>query len=241
MKIQDFRTAGLIWAACLVGLALQPVQAAEMRAWGPEQATGAPNTQGPGDIQTAWASLTEDGMEEWLLLQYSQSVVPQKLRVFETYNPGAVVKITAVNDAGRETVLWQGTDPLRNQASGVAEFALNGNSNTRQIKLYLDSPAVPGWNEIDAVELIGKDGSRQWAKRASASSTYAETTGAVTVDGNRELGAHQNQAVIVHLDNDKTLSGTLLSTGPEFLVLREAGKQRRLFIAKNRVLWIETP
>jgi hypothetical protein len=33
---------------------------------------------------------------------------------------------------------------------------------------------VPGWNEIDAVELIGRDGSHQWAKQASASSTYAE-------------------------------------------------------------------
>jgi hypothetical protein len=45
------------------------------------------------------------------------------------------------------------------------------------IKVYLDTARVPGWNEVDAVELIGKDGSRQWAKRASASSTYADLSG----------------------------------------------------------------
>jgi hypothetical protein len=32
---------------------------------------------------------------------------------------------------------------------------------------------VPGWNEIDAVELIG-DGIRQWAKSAAASSSFSD-------------------------------------------------------------------
>jgi len=34
----------------------------------------------------------------------------------------------------------------------------------------LDTNRTPGWNEIDAVELIG--GGAQWAKQATASSTY---------------------------------------------------------------------
>ena len=36
---------------------------------------------------------------------------------------------------------------------------------------------VAGWNEIDAVELIGRDGSRQWAKGANASSSYGASRG----------------------------------------------------------------
>ena len=40
------------------------------------------------------------------------------------------------------------------------------------VKVYLDTTRVPGWNEIDAVELIGRDGSRQWASTSSASSSY---------------------------------------------------------------------
>jgi hypothetical protein len=42
------------------------------------------------------------------------------------------------------------------------------------VKVYLDTARVPGWNEIDAVQIIGRDGSQQWAKHATASSTYAE-------------------------------------------------------------------
>ena len=44
------------------------------------------------------------------------------------------------------------------------------------MKIYLDTKRVNGWNEIDAVELVGKDGSKQWAVNASASSTYASKT-----------------------------------------------------------------
>jgi hypothetical protein len=43
-----------------------------------------------------------------------------------------------------------------------------------QIKVYLDTARVPGWNEIDAVELIGADGTRQWASGSSASSYYGD-------------------------------------------------------------------
>jgi hypothetical protein len=48
--------------------------------------------------------------------------------------------------------------------------------NTRTILVTLDTQrARNGWPEIDAVELVGRSGSRQWAARATASSSYAET------------------------------------------------------------------
>jgi small-conductance mechanosensitive channel len=46
----------------------------------------------------------------------------------------------------------------------------------QKIKLYLDSPAVPGWNEIDAIGLRSKDDNMQWANKVIASTTYAEQT-----------------------------------------------------------------
>src|SRR5205823_2443181 len=39
------------------------------RNWGPEQATGPPDTEMAGDIVTAWASRTPDEQDEWLLLE----------------------------------------------------------------------------------------------------------------------------------------------------------------------------
>ena len=56
--------------------------------WGVRQVTGPPNTSGFGDIQTAWASATQDDQEEWLQLEYEKSVVPTAILVHETYNPG---------------------------------------------------------------------------------------------------------------------------------------------------------
>jgi hypothetical protein len=54
----------------------------------------------------------------------------------------------------------------------VSKFRLSNAGSTTQIKIYLDSPAVPGWNEIDAVALVDAQGKRHWARRAAASSSY---------------------------------------------------------------------
>jgi hypothetical protein len=141
--------------------------------WDTSQVTGAPNTNGPGDITTAWASATPDGQKEWLVLEYSSSVVPTAILVHETYNPGAVVKATHVPRWGQEQVLWEGADPTPTSAgAGVSRLPVSTSVKTGRIKLYIDSPAVVGWNEIDAVGLEYGNGQVIWADAASASSSY---------------------------------------------------------------------
>src|SRR5688572_12697187 len=66
------------------------------RSWGPEQALGEPDTPGAGDITTAWASATPDEQKEWLICEYEKPVHAIFLRVHETYNPGALTKVTAI-------------------------------------------------------------------------------------------------------------------------------------------------
>jgi hypothetical protein len=140
--------------------------------WGVDEATGPPDTQGYGDITTAWASKTADGQREWLMLEFDE-VTPVAIHVYETYNPGAVDKIARVNIIGREQILWQGADPTpASAAGGVSKFNVSGAPATQRIRIYLDSPAVAGWNEIDAVALIDAAGQPHWARRAEASSSY---------------------------------------------------------------------
>jgi hypothetical protein len=142
--------------------------------WDVSQATGPPNTTGPGDIVTAWASATQDGQEEWLMLEYTSSVVPKAIRIHETFNPGAVFKITHVPRWGKEQILWEGTDPTPVGAgAGVSRIPLTTSMRTGRIKLYIDSQAVAGWNEIDAVGLEFGDGEVIWAYSATASTSYA--------------------------------------------------------------------
>ncbi len=145
------------------------------RAWGPEQATVAPDTDGAGDLQTAWASRTPDGQDEWLLLEYAEPVVPREVHVHETFNPGALYRVTVFRLDGTEVEVWKGKDPTPvGSARGVSKIPVKINFKTNRVKIYLASKDVPGWNEIDAVGVVDAAGKTHWAKSAHASSTYAE-------------------------------------------------------------------
>ncbi|HIJ64375.1 MAG TPA: M56 family metallopeptidase [Candidatus Hydrogenedentes bacterium] len=144
------------------------------RNWGPEQAVGEPDTHEAGDIVTAWASKTPDDQQEWLLVEYSSPVIPTGARIYETYNPGAVFKVSVFDAAGNEIEVWSGQDPTSvNSEKDVSEIAFTTDFKINRVKIYLDSPAVPGWNEIDAVGLVDDAGLIHWAVAADASSTFA--------------------------------------------------------------------
>ncbi len=148
--------------------ALQP-------AWGAAQAVGDPDTLTAGDQRTAWAPASADGGTEWLQLGYESAVEVAQIRVRETCGAGSIAKVAAVLEGGREVVIWQG----RHEASpGIVDAPFNAPAGltARGVKVYLDTARVPGWNEIDAVELIGRDGTRQWAKTSAASSSYGESS-----------------------------------------------------------------
>jgi hypothetical protein len=141
--------------------------------WGVDEVIGAPNTTGFGDLHTAWASKTPDGQHEWLELEFAQSVIPQAVWIYETFNPGAVVKVTRIGMLGGEEVLWEGTDPTpQGSPGGISKIPLASKRSVSRLKIYFDSPAVAGWNEVDAVGLVHGRSRIQWAERASASSSY---------------------------------------------------------------------
>lgn len=142
--------------------------------WGVEQATGPPNTRTAGDQPTAWASQTPDGQPEWLEVHYPQAVKPYQIDVYESYNPGAITKVTAFDQFGNEGTLWEGTDPTPvTVGMGVATFNIKNGFSTDRVRIYLASDKFPGWNEIDAVGLkYGWLGKVIWADTAKASSTF---------------------------------------------------------------------
>ncbi len=147
------------------------------RSWGPEQVKGEPDTPAAGDFTTAWASATADGQKEWLICEYETAQRTAEVVVHETYNPGAVYKITVFDKDDKEEVAWEGEDPTpRDQPRGVSVFPIKMDFDFKRIKIYIDSPAVQGWNEIDAVGLRDAKDKTQWAKNVFASTTYAQQT-----------------------------------------------------------------
>ncbi len=151
-----------------------PQPSPSKRSWGPEQATGPPDTSRAGDISTAWASRTPDGQDEWLRLHYAQPVMPAAVHVYETYNPGALYRITARDPNGRELEIWSGEDPVPvGSGKGKAAVAVEAGFPTNCITIHLKSKQVSGWNEIDAVGLIDFNENTHWPTAAEASSTWA--------------------------------------------------------------------
>lgn len=123
--------------------------------WSAAQATGRPDTFEGGDAHTAWAAMNADSDEEWLELTYDTWVKPTMIRVHETFNPGAVVKIEGMDGTGAWRKLWEGKDEVL-AAPGWLEVSVKGDFACRTIRITIDNDAVTGWNEIDAVELVGE-------------------------------------------------------------------------------------
>lgn len=221
-----------------------------MRPWGPEQATGAPDTEQAGDVPTAWASLDPDGGVEWLQADFDQAVTMSEVRIRESFNPGAVSKVVAILQDGKERVLWEGLDPT---VDAPADFPVrvNGDIVSKSVKIYLDTTRREGWNEIDAVELVGKDGKRQWASHASASSTYAERAAPIVYDVRapepvfwpRIPGPFTSigrKRVIVHLEGDKTLAGTFIRAADGFIVIEQPDLHRTMIVNMQKMVYLET-
>lgn len=167
-------------------------QSLQKRAWGPEQAVGMPDTAGAGDFQTAWASMTPDDADEWLICEYRTAVKATAVRIHESYNPGALVKVTAFDPEGKEVLAWEGEDPTpRDKPRGISVIPVKLDFDVQKIKLYINSTSVPGWNEIDAVSLEDENGEQQWARLVTASTTYAEPNGMPTNLTSRPWGPEQ--------------------------------------------------
>lgn len=126
--------------------------------WSAAQATGAPDTITYGDIATAWATLGADDGVHWIELSYNTLVYATGVNVRETYNPGALTRIDLKDSSGIYQTVWTGRDtntgiPDRIGWSNITFAQTTYPTNT--VKLYLNTSLVPGWNEIDAVELVG--------------------------------------------------------------------------------------
>ncbi|MBI4860668.1 MAG: hypothetical protein HY815_10470 [Candidatus Riflebacteria bacterium] len=156
--------------------------------WSPMQATGAPDTERAGDQTSAWASLETDKGLEWLELDYAPALVANQVRIRETYNPGAVTGVVLFDEQGKVLADIPVKDTSKQAPTFlVVEFPLTPRPVAR-VKVALNTSLVPGWNEIDAVELVGPK-ARGWATHARASSSYAfksiEAFPATTSTGSR--------------------------------------------------------
>lgn len=144
--------------------------------WSHAQVIGPPDTEGGGDMVTAWAPRSIHMGEQWLQVGYEKPVEVGTINIHETYNPGAITKVAAIMADGKEQEIWSGTAP-GGEPPVETSIPVPRGITSDKIKIYVDTDRVRSWPEIDAVEVVGTDGSKQWANSSIASSYYGDGQG----------------------------------------------------------------
>jgi hypothetical protein len=125
-------------------------------AQGAVQAAGPPNTPGCGDYRSAWATADANGSGALTLL-YPELVTPTTVVVYETYNPGFVTHIDFVDVYGEVHTIYQAQPQAQTQCPFTLVVRVDdADYEGNRVVVYVDqTTSGGGWNEIDAVELIG--------------------------------------------------------------------------------------
>ncbi len=126
--------------------------------WSAEQAAGKPDAPGCGDYQFAWASAASDSIDT-LEISYSAFVYPLEIVIHESYNPDQVVKVEVFNPetGGYYTVLQKNPVKVDRPCPYQLIIPVDGiDFKTNLVRITVDQSQLGlGWNEIDAVQLIG--------------------------------------------------------------------------------------
>jgi hypothetical protein len=126
--------------------------------WAAAQATGAPDVTACGDDSSAWAS-RDDSTVEWLELTYTTPVKPDQINIYQTFNPGQIVKVELFSPDGQTDYQAYTSAPTKVETCPqTLTLSLDGANlaQVNRIRITVDQSALGvGWAEIDAVELVG--------------------------------------------------------------------------------------
>lgn len=123
--------------------------------WSATQAAGAPNVTECGDNVSAWAAESTDSFAA-LTLTYAIPVVPSSIEIHQTYNPGSIVKVEVVDEAGVSSTVYQAQPAVIDQCPYVQVVPVTGvTARVATVIITVDQSVINNWDEIDAVELVG--------------------------------------------------------------------------------------
>ncbi|MFL5738715.1 MAG: T9SS type A sorting domain-containing protein [Flavisolibacter sp.] len=197
--------------------------------WNANQVKGAPDTYpNCGDIATAWAPATQDGGREFLVLGFTYPAKTNRIRIFETNEPGFVDTVY-LRDASNGT--WHQIYSATAASNTMCPYVLELNFTTTTydvdaVRIAMDNN-IPGWNEIDAVEMQSNlpanakftVQSGNWSNTATwAGGTLPTATDTVVVGNGHEVALDMNSAIkSMFIGNGGILdvnSGNTLTLGP---------------------------
>lgn len=124
--------------------------------WSAGQATGAPDTAECGDYATAWAASGSNSPDDWLEVHYAKPMFAEEIRIYETYNPGSIVRVEVITVVADYIAVWEGDPEASGECPRVFSVPVEGiEAPITGVRLTLDQSVIGDWNEIDAVQLVG--------------------------------------------------------------------------------------
>lgn len=127
--------------------------------WAAFQATGEPNTAECGDHGTAWAA-AESNTSQWLVLYYPQPVYAVEVNIYQTYNPDQVVSVDLIDLQGNFVNVYTAEPRQVETCPFILRIPTASSGVLAQgVRINIDQSVLRlGWNEIDAVEIVGAPG-----------------------------------------------------------------------------------
>lgn len=150
--------------------------------WSAAQATGQPDTAECGDRVTAWASSASDGTD-WLEVTFAVPVYADSLLIYQTYNPDQVSLVELLTPEGEYVPVYEGTPSAAGDSCPYTlPIPLDGDILAAGARITVDQSQLGiGWNEIDAVEIVGVPAAESGGGAVSGSSRVGMVGGGTAV------------------------------------------------------------
>ena len=123
------------------------------------QMVGKPNVKAYGDDKNAWSPLEQNKGNEWIRASYNNPVYATEVRVRQNFGPGTISKVELFDDKDQPHLIWQGKDDNKYAPGKIQYFVISFSKTpykVKSVRVTMATDRVPGWNEIDAIQLIGK-------------------------------------------------------------------------------------
>ncbi|MDD4962261.1 MAG: glycogen-binding domain-containing protein, partial [Candidatus Marinimicrobia bacterium] len=145
-------------------------------AWSAQQLLGPPDAYPYHDVKSGlvWNPETADGQREFVELGFETPVYASGVMIYETFGAGAVDTVYVRNaDDGSWHNVWSGYAGSMHSISRIFPVMFEQTAfMVDAVRLAINSPAVSGYQEYDAVALAGSTesgASAEWAIRLGAS------------------------------------------------------------------------
>ncbi len=144
----------LQWASKILGYSSEYRPGRYGQAFRAKQILGEPSKLPDfGNSPCAWSPAEANGKnEEWIKVGFDKPISLKQVAIAENYNPGAVYKVFAYTESGKEHLLLdESAAPLTVRGRMMRVFPKQEGIMANAIKIVLQPSRVSGFNQIDAI------------------------------------------------------------------------------------------